>query len=100
MAEVPRLQSLVLEISEKSAGSPVAEPTHVRRIVGQHAPALFVLPCGDARCRDGGHDVTYAVMRALSAGETRFDGRDDCTGSLGTASCSRVLDFAGTATYA
>jgi hypothetical protein len=100
IAEVPRLQSLALEISEKSEGAPVAEPTHVRRVVLQHAPALFDLRCGDARCRDGGHDVTHAVMRALRAAETRFEGQDVCTGSVGTAQCSRILHFVGIATYA
>jgi len=100
IAEVPRLQSLALEVEERSEGSPVAEPTHVRRVVVQHAPALFVLPCGDSRCRDGGHDVTHAVMRALRAGETRFEGEDACAGSVGTGQCSRVLHFVGIATYA
>ena len=98
-AEVPRLQNLALEIEERSEGGPVTEPTHVRRVVVQHAPALFVLPCGDARCRDGGHDVTYAVMRALRAGETRFEGQDVCAGSVGTGQCSRVLHFVAIATY-
>jgi len=99
-AEVPRLQTLALEIEEKSEGGFVPEPTHVRRVVVQHAPALFVLPCGDARCKDGGHDVTYAIMRALRAGETRFEGQDVCAGSIGTAQCVRVLHFVGIATYA
>ena len=98
-AAVPRLQSLALEIEEKSNGGPVAEPTYVRRVVVQHAPALFVLPCGDARCRDGGHDVTDPVMRALRASETRFEGHDVCTGSVGTGQCSRVLHFVAVATY-
>ena len=100
VAEVPRLESLALEIEEKSEGSPVAEPTHVRRIVVQHAPALFVLPCGDARCKEGGHDVTGTIMRALRAGETRFEGQDACAGSVGTGQCSRVLHFVANATYA
>jgi hypothetical protein len=98
-AEVPRLRTLALEIEERGEGGPVAEPTHVRRVVVQHAPALFVLPCGDARCKDGGHDVTYAVMKALRAGETRFEGEDVCVGSVGTGQCSRVLRFVGIATY-
>jgi hypothetical protein len=98
-AEVPQLQSLALEIEEKSDGGPVAEPTHVRRVVVQHAPALFVLPCGDGRCRDGGHDVTHAIIRALRANETRFEGRDICAGSVGTGQCARVLHFVGIATY-
>jgi len=99
-AELPRLQNLSLEIEERSEGGPVAEPTYVRRIVVQHAPALFVLLCGDARCKDGGHDITAAVMRALRAGETRFEGQDVCTGSVGTGRCPRLLHFVGIATYA
>jgi hypothetical protein len=98
-AEVPRLQSLALEIEEKSEGRRTAEPTHVRRVVVKHAPALFLLPCGDARCKDGGHDVTYAVMKALRTSETRFEGQDACRGSVGTGQCSRVLHFVGIATY-
>jgi hypothetical protein len=100
IAEVPRLQSLTLAIEERSQGGPVGESTHVRRVVVQHAPALFFLPCGEGRCKDGGHDVTHDVMRALKAGETRFEGQDACAGSVGTAPCSRILHFVATATYA
>jgi hypothetical protein len=99
IAEVPGLASLALEIEEKSEGSPVAEPTHVRRVVVQHAPALFLFPCGDPRCRDGGHDVTHGIMRSLRAGETRFEGQDTCNGSVGTGPCSRVMHFVANATY-
>ena len=98
-AEVPRLKSLRLEIEERSGAGPVAEPMHVRRVVVEHAPALFVLPCGDTRCKDGGHDVTHSVLRSLRAGETRFDGQDVCAGSVGTGQCSRVLHFVAVATY-
>jgi hypothetical protein len=99
-AEVPRLQSLRLEIEERNEAGPVAEPTHVRRVVVANAPAMFLLPCGDARCKDGGHDITHAVVRHLRAGEPRFEGQDACAGSLGSGQCSRVLHFVGIATYA
>lgn len=98
-AEVPRLTDLKLEIEERSGSSPVAEPTHVRRIVVQHAPALFMLTCGDPRCKDGGHDITHAVMRQLRAGQTRFEGDDVCPGNVGSSQCSRVLHYTATATY-
>jgi hypothetical protein len=98
-AEVPRLTGLKLEVEERSGAGPVAEPTHVRRIVVEHAPALFVLPCGDARCKDGGHDITHGVMRHLRAGETRFEGQDVCPGSVGSSQCSRVLVYVAEATY-
>ena len=99
LAEVPSLKALKLEIEERSGGSLVAEPVHVRRIVVEHAPALFVLPCGDSRCRDGGHDVTYAILRSLHAKETRFEGNDVCSGSQGSGQCSRVLHYVATASY-
>jgi hypothetical protein len=98
-AEVPQLTDLKLEIDEHRAGGAVAEAPHIRRIVVERAPALFVLPCGDAACKDGGHDVTSTILRALRAGETRFEGEDVCNGMVGTAPCSRVLRYVATATY-
>jgi hypothetical protein len=98
-AEVPRLLTLRLEIEERSGGSVVAEPVYVRRIVVEHAPALFFLPCGDTRCRDGGHDITHTVLRSLHTNETRFEGQDVCTGSPGSGQCSRVLHYTAVATY-
>lgn len=99
VAEVSRLKTLCLDIGERIDGSSVAEPNHVRRIVVEHAPALFFLPCGDPRCKDGGHDITHVLMRGLRAGETRVEGDDACAGSLGQAQCSRVMHFVATATY-
>lgn len=99
IAEVPTLRSLKLEIEERSGGNAVAEPTHIRRIVVEHAPALFFLPCGDPRCRDGGHEVTHAVMRSLNSKETRFEGEDVCMGSQGSGQCSRVLHYVAHAEY-
>jgi hypothetical protein len=91
--------SLQIEVSERSGIRAVSEPKHVRRIVVEHAPALFVVPCGDPQCRDGGHDLTHIVMRALSARRTVFEGDNDCSGSLGSASCSRSLRYRAVAEY-
>jgi hypothetical protein len=99
LAEVPSLRELKLEIEERSGGSLVAEPVHVRRIVVEHAPALFLIPCGDSRCRDGGHDVTHAILRALRAKDPRFEGQDVCSGSQGSGQCARVMHYVGIATY-
>jgi hypothetical protein len=93
------LDSLRLEVEERRAGGVVAETSHIRRVVVDHAPALFVLPCGDPSCKDGGHDVTFAIMRSLERNITRFEGEDICGGRIGTATCSRVLKFVGIATY-
>ena len=97
--ELPQLESLRLEIEERRATAGVAEASHIRRIVVESAPALFILTCGDPSCRDGGHDVTHMIMRALQHGDTRFDGEDTCQGSVGTATCGRVLRYVGIATY-
>ena len=57
---------------------------------------------GDGReCRDGGHEITDAVMRALRSGETRFSGEEPCQGTLGAAEsqCNGVLVYEAEATY-
>ncbi len=95
-AEVPGLVSLRLEIEERG-GSP--QPKYIRRIMVDTAPALFLLPCGDPRCVDGGHDVTAAVMQALRARRTHFEGTDECHGNVGSSACTRVVHFEASADY-
>ena len=95
--QVPALRSLRIEI-EECFGSGATK--YVRRYVIDSARALFLMPCGDPRCADGEHDLTYSVMHALRARETSFHGTDDCAGTIGSSVCSRVLRFDGTAEYA
>ena len=64
---VPKLESLKLEIEEHHAGVRLAESVHVKRVSIPHAPALFDLPCLDSFCKDGGHDMTDAILRAQLA---------------------------------
>jgi hypothetical protein len=94
--QAPALVSLRLDIEEQFGAGATA---HIRRCVVDRAPALFLVPCGDPRCTDGGHDLTNDVMRAVRAGQTSFEGNDDCTGTVGTSPCLRVLHFHGTAEY-
>jgi hypothetical protein len=94
--QVPNLVSLEIAIDERSG---VTGIKHMRRVVVDQAPALFLLPCGDSRCADGEHDLTTTVMRALRAHETSFQGTDSCVGSLGPASCGRVVHFEAVAQY-
>jgi hypothetical protein len=96
---VPALASLRLEIEERRGATSTGDPKHVRLIVVDSAPALFFLPCGDHACRDGGHDVTDPVLRALGSGATRFELDDACTGMVGSADCGRVMHVVVTATY-
>jgi len=98
-AVIPDLESLRLEVSEKRGDIGIAEVSHIRRVVVEHAPALFLIPCGESACRDGGHDVTRAVLRGLEQKSTRFEGDDPCSGQTGTAPCARTLVFTAFATY-
>jgi len=102
--EAPRLRDsvqglvgLVLEIEDRSGD---AVTKHVRRVQVDQAPALFLVPCVDPRCVDGEHDLTYDVMRALKAHQTKFEGKDECRGSLGPASCPRIVHYEAVAEYA
>ncbi len=97
-ARVPTLATLRLEVEERRPASPVVDSRHVRHIVDA-APALFVLPCGDPACKNGGHDVTDALLRALTAGSKRVEVEDVCTGDIGTAQCGRILKVTAIATY-
>jgi hypothetical protein len=97
-ARVPNLASLRLEVEEKRATSAAIESRHVRHIVDS-APALFVLPCGDPACKDGGHDLTTTILRGLLAGAQRFETEDACSGDIGSARCGRVLKVTAIATY-
>lgn len=97
--EVPHLVTLGLEIDEGRAGRELAGATHIRRIVVEHAPALFVVPCGGSDCKGGAHDITHVIMRALRQGQTRFEGESACDGSTNAAACPCVVRYVGTATY-
>lgn len=97
--EIPKLASLRLEIEERRSGGVVAEASHIRRVVVENAPALFMLTCGDPACREGGHDITHALLRGLQGGLPRVEGEDVCTGRVGTADCARVMHWVGLATY-
>jgi hypothetical protein len=98
-AEVPELVSLQFSMEERSESTSVSQPKYTRHIMVATAPALFLVPCGDRNCVDGGHDVTHQVMRALQSHKTEFEGTDTCSGSLGSSTCSRVLYYSAVAEY-
>lgn len=97
--EIPDVTSLTLEIRELTNGMGDSQQKYVRKIVVENAPALFLVPCGDPRCMDGGHDITAPIMRALRNRQTTFEGEGDCRGTLGTANCRRVLHFSASAEF-
>src|SRR5687767_10118781 len=71
-ALIPALETLQFTVEERRGTWPSATPegSHVRHVVVATAPALFAITCHDPECRDGGHDVTTLVMRALRARES------------------------------
>jgi hypothetical protein len=97
-AMFPDLTALWFEVRERRSGVPVGEAGYIRRIMVSHAPALFLMPCGDPSCREGEHDITGAVLTALRSGQDRFDGQDFCGGHTGSAQCQRELTYVGRAT--
>ena len=98
-ALVPTLANLRLEVHERSASIARPERTHTRIVVVETAPALFVLPCHDSQCKQGGHDLTAAILAGLRTHKARFEGEDVCGGMVGSVACSRVLGYVATATY-
>lgn len=96
---VPKLESLGIQLSEGNPGMSNPQHAHTRRIVVATAPALFVMPCGDSQCRDGGHELTSQVLSALRSGKQKFEGENSCSGVIGSADCRRVLRYVGTASY-
>jgi hypothetical protein len=99
-AVVPTLTACKIEIAEGREHATTAEITYTKRVIIAVAPALFMFPCGDAACRDGGHDITNELVRGLREGKTEIRGQDTCFGHTGTADCGRVLRFAAFAEYA
>ena len=94
--QVPDLVSLQLQVEDRSG---ITSTKHVRRLVIDSAPALFLVPCADSRCVDGEHDLTQPILRALRERRTTFAGDDECRGNVGNAACARVLHFDAVAEY-
>jgi hypothetical protein len=86
----PDLLGLKISVEERST---TATPKYIRRIVVTSAPALFLLPCSDPHCSDGGHDVTQEMMNALRAQKSAFNGTHECNGTIGATPCRRVIWF-------
>lgn len=98
-ARVPKLEKLRLEVLEHSSSISRPENTHTRHVVVSSAPALFILPCHDAACKEGGHDLTTEILTALEKQKKRHEGEDACLGAVGTSGCSRILKYVVVATY-
>jgi hypothetical protein len=98
-AVLPQLESLGIRVLEGNPGISNPEGSHTRRVVVATAPALFVLPCGDSHCQDGGHELTAELLSALRSHKLQFEGEDSCRGVIGGSECRRVLRYVATASY-
>lgn len=96
-SEVPNLKSLRIEIVEHV---PTGTTKHVKLVVVASAPALFVVPCGDADCQDGDHDLTRAVMGSLRARQSETSGESSCQGSVRGGNCHRHISYRVSAEFA
>jgi hypothetical protein len=94
---VPGLLSLQLHVEDLSGVT--GGTKYTRRIVIDHAPALFLAPCSNVGCDSEEHDLTSEVMRALRSQQTTFRGEDACGGSVGPHACAHRLRFDALATY-
>ena len=92
-AEAPALVRLRLELSESSNGHKVLDSNRMVHIVVPRAAALFEVPCSDARCKDGGYDLTRDVMQNVRQRRMSFVSQTHCNGYLGASPCTRVLTF-------
>jgi hypothetical protein len=95
-SEAPGLKSVRIEVVEHV---PTGTTKHVRLIVVAQAPALFVIPCGDGDCRDGDHDLTREVMRALRGRERTLSGASSCQGNVRSGICNRHITYQLRAEY-
>jgi hypothetical protein len=96
---VPRLLSLRLELSE-SRGEGQIEFSHIKRIAPEHAPSVFMIPCGEPRCKHGSYDLTEPILSALRRVEPRIETSDTCMGDVGSSQCGRVMHCIAVAEYA
>lgn len=97
--EIPELATLRLEVEERAGTAVGADSKHVRHVIVDRAPALFLVPCGDNACRDGGHDLTSSILRELRSSTSRFETEAACRGTIGPSECRRSIRVIGIAAY-
>ena len=102
--EAPRLRLVVPKLRELRVAvvehAPVTTIRYTKHVIVDRAPALFIYPCGDPRCVDGGHNVTTSILHALRDSIPSFHGEHPCEGMLGSAPCGRHIEFTAEARFA
>jgi len=97
--KIPNVAKLRLDLEEMAEDRPVLGTKRVRHIIVDSAAALFEIPCTDAKCEDGGHDVTQQMLSELGHAKESFEFEDACQGYVATRPCGRVLRVAAQAEY-
>ena len=97
--EAPTLVLLRLELAESSNGRKVLDSTRTVHVVVARAAALFEVPCSDARCTDGGYDLTREIMHHVRQRRRSFVGQECCNGYMGNHPCTRVLQYVAHAEF-
>ena len=95
--KVPELKSLQVSVVDRGGSTSIR---YKKLVVVPSAPALFVFPCTEPRCEEGGHDVTTAIMSALYRRLQTLEGDSRCDGTVGSAPCGREIHYSVTADYA
>lgn len=98
--EIPKLRTMKMSVTF-TRGELSTQPGHVRHVIVPRAPALFIVPCADRECKNGGYDLTDQVMQNLRSGREAFSGTCRCEGELGSAAarCGGELRFDAEATF-
>ena len=96
-SEIPKLATLRLAVEERRATVTAAESKHLRHVIVNRAPALFIIPCGDPSC-DGGATTDDPIMRELRAHRTASRSTTSASATR-TSRCGRNVHAVGTATY-
>jgi hypothetical protein len=96
-AELPLLRSAKIVVVENSSNG---STKYVKHVVVARSPVLFIIPCGDPACQDGGHDITSEVMHAFRRQLVSAEGESACGGTTGSVPCRHNIQFTLSAEYA
>jgi hypothetical protein len=96
---VPDLVTCRIEIAEGRPDATTAEVAYTKHVIVERASALIAIPCSDPSCRDGGYDISSALIRGLRERRTDIRGEDTCNGDVRAVHCGRVLRFTALAQY-
>jgi hypothetical protein len=97
--EIEHLSALKIIIEEWRGDLHISGARYTKHVIVSRAPARFEVPCGEPRCQDGGHDITYDLMRGLRDRKASIEDSSACRGAVGDRLCDRVLRFTAFATY-